>query len=271
MQESNGVAKLSGVAKVESKILFNLDPHELKNSIIPNPANRVDQENRHHIMRLRKSIRENGYMQEKPIIVGSDLVIKAGHHRYYAAIAEGSGAWVQIDDDYDLTEHSLADNIQKPWSTLSWIRLHANAGSGDFPRIQDFLTRYGFGVKVGMMLLSDKQSEPSADEFDVIAKGTFVVKDWGKAEWKAERILDFAPYFENDNRCRSTLFAAAILKCLKVKGYNHQRMLKKVAMQTRKLRLQRTRQENLEMLEEIYNYRTSQRLRLSLTEKVEAE
>jgi len=246
--------KLSGL-QTSNEVIIWLPAEELKSSIKPDPSNRIDHNNHNHILRLRKSIRRDGYCKEKPIIVGSDLIIRAGEHRYYACIEENSGAWIKISDSSDLETLSRIDDIAKPWSTISWIRKHANGGRGDYPKIIEFIEKYGFGIKVSMMILADQSNECPSDDFDRIKGGEFEVKDWDKAYWKADRIKDFGQFFLKPKDCDNTHFAAAVLKCLKTQGYNHDLMLEKVKVQSRKLRLQRNRRDNLEILQDIYNYR----------------
>ena len=148
--QSEAMAKLGGLT-TSTKTLIHLSPEELKTDIKPNIKNRLILNDHNHIRRLRKSMREKGFVQEKAIIIGSDLTIKAGHYRYYAALEEGIGAWVQIDDNYDLKEHSQVDNIVKPWSSISWIRYYANEKKGDYPRIMEFIEKYGFDPHIGLM------------------------------------------------------------------------------------------------------------------------
>jgi len=246
-------AKLGGLEAVNEVLMF-LPHHEL-GDITPDPSNRLDKENHNHIKRLRKSMRDNGFSKGEPIIIGSDLVIKDGHHRYYAAKEEGCGIWIKVDDKYDLKTISRMKDIRKPWSTLSWIKKYANEGLGDYPKIQKFIDKYGYGVKVNLMILTNTQHETPQEMFDCIRMGEFTVDNWGRSHEKAGRIKDFSPFFLQEKDHKNTYFAASVLKCLKTTGYKHDLMMAKVKVQTRKLRLQRNRRDNLEMLQEIYNYK----------------
>jgi len=253
--------------KVINEELINISFEEL-GDLKPDKSNRVDKDNRNHIKRLRKSMRLHGYSRQEPIIVGSDLVIREGHHRYFAAQEEGIGVWIKIDDEHDIQTISQIKDIRKPWSSKSWIKKYANEGKGDFPAIQAFMDRYGFTLKVTLMILSDTANECCSNMFDSIKYGTFEVKDWQTAHDKAGQIMEFLPFFMHPKDVNNVYFGAAILKCLKTEGYDHDKMVKKVQAQTMRLRLQRNRRDTLEMLEEIYNFKCMQATRINLTKNL---
>lgn len=251
----NPKAILRGLKTTDTSTIIYLSPKELQTDICINPANRViNPEKDNHIRRLRKNMRENGYIKDYPIIVNSDLVIQAGHHRYWAAVFENIGAWVKVVDTYDIRERSLAEGLVKKWSSGSWIEYYANQNTGSYPRIREFIKKYGLGVKSAIMILLDKTSEPCDSDFEELAHGTFKVNNWEDAEYKATQIFAFSSICSKPREWKSTHFVAAVLKCLKTEGYDHSSMIEKAKIQSRKLRIQRTRKYNLEMLQEIYNY-----------------
>lgn len=255
--------RLQNAPKAQKDLLFV--EHELiEGLVLPNPANRIDQDNRAHIGRLRKKMREFGFSKDHPIIIGSDGIIKKGHHRYFAAIEEGVGIWVEINDDFTLVEHARMDNVAKKWSSRDWIMNYARAGNSEYVRILDFMSRHQFGIKVTLALVTGKMSESSQEVFDMIETGSFKVKDWDRAKGFAKGILDFEPLFPNQKDCRNTHFALAVIYLLNQPKYAHHRMIEQASKQSRRLRLQRTRKENVEMLVEIYNHSLKGHNRLDL-------
>jgi len=149
---------------------------------------------------------------------------------------------------------------------MDWIRKYANEGVGDYPTILAFCEHYGFGVKVNMMICAGKTNETNQELFDRVVDGDFGVDDWEKAHFKARCIRSFGQYLEQEKECQNTYFAAAVLFCLQVKGYNHEEMLHKVAIQTGRLRLQRNRRENLQMLQDIYNFKRHRHKKLQFVD-----
>jgi len=246
----------------QDDVIMFIDADCVSDLIKPNPSNRVDKTHVHHIKRLKKSLTKQGFSKHNPIIVGSDGVIKAGHHRYYASLELGIGIWIRTDDKYDLKTISQMENIAKKWTSMDWIRKFANEGIGDYPEILKFCETYQFGVKVNLMLLTGKTNESHQDTFDKITNGEFKVENWTEAHYKASCIKSFGQYLNKEADCNNTYFAASVLHCLSVNGYSHEEMIRKTQVQSRKLRLQRNRRDNVEMLQDIYNFKrhTSKKL-----------
>lgn len=205
-----------------------------------------------------------GFSQHTPIVVGSDGQIKAGHHRYYAALELGIGVWIKIDDEYSLEEVTQIEGVSKKWNMMDWILKHANAEVGEFPSILAFSKKYNFGTQTLLKILFDSPNGIKENIYDDIREGKFEVKDWDKAHRTAKHVRSFAGYFEKKKDYSNSHFATAVIHCLGVKGYSPQEMERKASMQSQKIKLQRNRRDNLEMLQAVYNYKRSKRNKMLL-------
>jgi hypothetical protein len=251
--------------QAQSIQMLHLRPEEL-DDLTPNPSNRVtdSQGSKNRIAILAKEFVEHGFSQHFPIVVSGDLIIRSGHHRWYAAKKAQCPVWIQIDDETTLEDMARMESHTTKWKTSDWLTKHAKEGVGDFPRIALFMDDYGFGVKVALMILSNRAAQHSRADNQLVLRGEYQVKDWDKAIWKAERIKELGAFLPKSEDYRNCYFASAVMKCLETKGFKTPSMITKIKDQLQRFRLQRNMQENLQMFEEIYNFgrRAANRIKL---------
>jgi len=267
--------KVRGLGKnsVEYYFVDLQDDGTIKNWVKENPENRVIDKGCAHIKNLANKMRRYGFVREKAMVVDSKYVIKAGHHRFHACQrleqdenkGNYKGAWIVIDDNFNLQESTEIDDTVQKWGTMHWIVYHARQGNGEYKKIVDFIETSGLGIKAGMSLLLGSSSQSSGDEFIDLREGRFKVKDWNMANKRLEYIKSLGQYLDNPKEWKSVHLVTAIQKCFKVEGFDPDVLLHKISKQTRKFRVQRRRKDMLEVLQDIYNYMRKEGSRINLT------
>lgn len=241
--------------------------------IRPNPSNRSISQN--NLRKIRKTLLKYGHRIQGAITVGSDLVVKAGHHRFIACQQMQSlpkdkrgkykGAWIVIDDSVDFQEKTEIDNAQKGWTTLDMIHKYASDGKEEYIRLVDFMTRHGLKLKATQALLNNISTQASQPAFDIMKDGLFKAKDWDLAEQRVEYMKELGSYLDNAEEWNNVHLVTAVQKCFSMDGFDPAWLVKKVARQSGSFRIQRNRRETLDMLEKIYNHgrRYDDRLRFA--------
>ena len=232
-------------------------PSDRLDSLIPDDGNRIirdDLATKGKINRIAREFKEKGYNPNRPVIINNNMVIKSGHYRWHAAKISNTGIWVTVDDKATVEEEARLDGFTNKWKNIDFIIKFAKEGIGDYKDILDFVNTYHLPIKIALMLLNDNLKESDPDLTVLLAKGKFKIKNLADAKRKAEQIIDFKDILPGSKDYANIHFASAIIKCLKIKGYRHEEMLRKAKLQGRNFRLQRNRQDTMVMLHKTYNY-----------------
>ena len=194
IKELNQVGSKTELSKVETAIkkLYILTPAHY-DMIKPNEANRIIGVNDPHVLKLVESMKKNGFNPQHPIIVGPDMVIRAGHHRYVAAKIAKVTIFVEVDKNEKMTllEQTKQDDIQKKWSTKDFIRTYAKVeGKQDYLDLKQIIRGYdNFPVKVIIASCAHIGNQASGGIFKSIRTGKFQFQK-GKNRIDVEHELD---------------------------------------------------------------------------------
>jgi len=158
---------------VITKTIFQLNP-EQHHLIKPNIANRVIEENDAHVNNLISSFKERGFDNTKPIIVGSDGFIKAGHNRYFAAKKAKLPILVEINDDLDFLEQTKNDDIVRKWSTKDFIRTFSKQGIKSYVSLFKTVNSYpDFPIKIIIASAAKINNQANGNTFKDVRSGKF--------------------------------------------------------------------------------------------------
>ena len=257
----------------EIHIVVRYLPFEQLNQLHMHKNNRNADKHTAYLARLSKSMLQFGFLKEFYIIVNPNMEILSGHHRYLAAKNSKLGVYYTISESFDLLHMSQIENIKKPWHLLDWFIAFANEGNVEYRKIVKFAEETQFQGKALIAILSQKTDEYQGT-FVVesgIQTGEFKVYDWDDVRSKAAKVRDFKDCFcdSEQRHCLKNKFVLAVLAVLQCENYDHATMLKQAKSQQDRFCLQRTRRENIAMLQRIYNMGLSRtkRIKISATSK----
>lgn len=194
IKELNVGATSNDLRKVQTmtKKLYVLTPahHDM---IKPNEANRVVGVNDPHVQKLVESMKKDGFNPLRPIIVGPDMVIRAGHNRYVAAKIAKVTIFVEVDENEKKTllDQSHQDDIQKKWTTKDWIRTYAKVeGKQDYLDLKQIIRGYfNCPIKVIIASCACIGNQANGGVFKAIKTGKFQFQK-GKNRMDVEHELD---------------------------------------------------------------------------------
>lgn len=149
------------------------------------------------------------------------------------------------------TVRTLNDHDPR-WATSEFIHSFSSTGNKNYEIYETFEKKYKFGHAVNIMLLagSDTYYNKMLDDFKV---GKFEIKDLKKAEEMAELLIQMAPYYPGYKK-RS--FAVAFVKVASLPNFHMETFINKLIYQQRKMVDCTNSTQYIELLGEIYNYKT---------------
>jgi hypothetical protein len=202
---------------------------------------------RAHVNRLIKAISKNNLLHLNPVIVNPDMEVIDGQHRIAAAEQLGVDVYYQMDTAVTKKDLSDLNSVKKNWSTMDYINYWSVEKAAGFDQLSRFLSVYpNLPPSTAMMLLSSDGSRDVQSLKDGVVDVSNLENATAIAEIikKFRNIIDFA-YDRN--------FILAINNVVKTGRYEQDVMDKRLVGQSRSLVKCATVKQYIELLEEIYN------------------
>lgn len=199
-----------------------------------------------HLTKLIKSFKDEQLLV--PIIVNEKMEIIDGQHSFNAAMAVKGPIYFIIADGYGLRQVQKLNENNVNWSVDERMHSYCDSGLEDYVTYRDFKIKYAFGHQETIALLLGSTSSFT----QVFNDGNLKISNLAKATELAEKIIQFKPYYKGYKR--KSFVYAYIQLVNKVKGFDHDEMIKKVARQSTLMVDCTNKDEYLRLLEKIYNF-----------------
>jgi hypothetical protein len=216
-----------------------------------------------NLKKLNDSMKAYGWLPAYPMHVvmqGGNHVIKDGQHRKHIAEALGIPVLYVVCPDHEGLSISKINGAQAPWTSLDYVKSFCNQGNPHFTKLLNFSQSKGLplGVSAKMLMTSTRGRSTCTNE---IREGTFKVKNLDLAEKVADiivRIKGIVPWAANSS------FVSAVMKCCMIPEFSALQFLQRCEAHPSLLVLQPTTDQFLDLIEAIYNYRTTQSRKLAV-------
>ena len=210
-------------------------------------------------------------MKEYPLItiilVNERMEIIDGQHRFLALKELGLPINYVIVRGYGIKEVSVLNAIGMNWTKMDYLETHIKGGNEnyikfkkfreDFPKLTfSVCTRLLSGLNSLKMEILDGVKGKTKD----FENGTFEIRDIDTAYENARKIMDFEPHYKGYS---DLTFCLTLLSIFKHPNYDHARMLKRLSVQPNSIRGCKNQKQYHELLEEIFNYKSRNKLSLS--------
>jgi len=212
--------------------------------------------NKNQLIRLAKSIDEE-YIPV-PIIVNEKKQIIDGQHRYEVIKTLNKPIYFVEVPGLRLPQVHRLNNNSKNWTATEYMNGYAKLGYPDYIQYKEFKKKYNFGHNETMALLKNLQSRPG-ETYKDFREGLFVINSYKSAVRNAEKILIVKQYYDGYKR-RSFVFA--MMNLFNNEDYNHAEFLHKLSFQSVKLVDCTNVKQYISLIEDIYNYHRSEKIRL---------
>jgi len=182
---------------------------------------------------------------------GGKYGLNTGHHRLAAAKLAKSGVWVFVTHEWSLQE-IVAEGVKtKAWTLHDAVKAYAEDG---WP---DYITLLGYhkkGVPLGcaVSMLSGNHAG-SGPQGEAVTTGFFKVKTTKSIDRMLKILAEVGAVCEN---AKGTIFVTALSALLDLEEFNCQQLIEKIKEIPERLKKRNDRNQMLDQLEEIYNFRS---------------
>lgn len=207
-----------------------------------------------HLKRLSVSMSKNRLFS--PIIVNEKYEVIDGQHRLMAAKINNTEIEYIIVKGYGLKEVQILNANSKNWSSDDYMNGYCDLNNINYIKYRDFKNKYGFGHSECQALLSGVTSTSLQPIFN---SGEFKIKDLKLAIDNAEKIQMISEFYEGYKR-RS--FVLSLMYLFKNKDFIFTQFIQKLKIQPTALVDCTSSSSYLLLLEEIYNYKSRNKVNL---------
>lgn len=213
--------------------------------------------NQLHLKRLKKSIEEKYIMI--PIIVNQHYEIIDGQHRFESAKELKKPIYYIMVNDLGLKDVQRLNSNLKNWNADDYLDGYCKLGYSNYIKYREFKKQYGFNHNETAALLSNNRRYHGYKNNLDFKNGTFEIRDYDEAVNNANKISMISQYYDGYKRRN---FVYAMLDVFTKPDYNHAEFLNKLSFQSRSLVDCTDVQQYLTLIEEIYNYKRSNKVNL---------
>lgn len=210
---------------------------------------------------LLASMKEHGYIPAYPIHcskgIGNRLTIKAGHHRFECAQELGIAVYYVISED-SATIHEL-EKATNQWRMHDYLESYVRCGLQAYQRIKEYHLETGISLNACVSILGGESAQ-SGNLIKRFKDGLIEIR----GEKHAAEIRDLILYCHRLDIATDTIFTKAISRCLFVPEFSADVFKARVLSNTAMVKKCRTLVEQMQQLEDIYNFKATAKNRLPL-------
>jgi hypothetical protein len=214
---------------------------------------------RNHVENIKKGFAQYGNLTEvQPILVNERMQIIDGQHRFIASMELGHPIYYTVVEGIGIAEARAMNILHASWTTDDYAASYAAQGSLNYQQYIQLREDYGFAHAITMSACTNTQKLNG--EFGKFRRGEFVIPHIDETKVilsKLREVVDHAP--TKTNRGSET----ALMKIMQSDNYDHRRMVNKMeTWGANKFKRYVSVEDNLKMLEDLYNYKTANKVRL---------
>jgi hypothetical protein len=213
------------------------------------------------LRKLVASMKQYGFLPSHPLHVvdrDSKLVIIDGQNRFEAARFLSLPVYYVICDDVDISIPTI-NNAQRAWKLEDYVSSFAKQGNSDYVILLAFSTEHNIGTRAAASILSGQYSD-SGHICKKIKNGAFRIKTRKQAD-VVVMIADQTAKHVSWSRHQGYL--NALSRCLLVNEFDVNTYLRNISRRPYLLKTEHVGEDFLKMIENIMNYRASNKLPLA--------
>jgi hypothetical protein len=219
-----------------------------------------------HVRKIAASMKRVGFLPSKPVQVcknGRRFGIIDGHHRFSAAKLLGI-PFYYVEEPFEHSELIGEENsLVRKWSNKSFVNLYASRGNRHFQIVSKWLQK-GYSISNVISLLCGKNSITGGNGLTAIADGSFTVK----TESLIQAVDDFiSPLVSICPALRLRYYMDAINMLSRVEECDLELLSKRIKANPTMIVPCANRDQSLDVLDEIYNFRTRDKINIAFIAK----
>lgn len=209
------------------------------------------------VRKLMRSIKRKNMLQQFPIVCqknGSGLYIMDGQHRFSAAKElELPISFVEAKN-VKIADVAATNSVQKAWKPSDFVSSYAALGYADYVTLRDFVAQHGLPITTSASILSGILGNDLNNKSNTLNTGGFKVADLAFANRVAAAINSIAKLFPP---AKERGFVIALARLLRLKQFSITRLMQKLEHQSSKLVKCATWIQYVELIEDIYNWKST--------------
>jgi hypothetical protein len=201
---------------------------------------------------LFKKLQAHGFDPARPIVCtrgkNGRLVVVDGQHRLNFCRD------LQIPVYFTITEHADPREFNSSsigWSIADWVKSWRCSGNEHYETLANFVEKYKLPITTSANILAGIDNGSGGGIVKKIKSGKFEVSDIGFANASASAIVSIADHFKE---ARSFYFVAAVSKCVRVKEFKLDHLIRKITKFPGLLKPCARIDQYLEDIQALYNY-----------------
>ena len=206
--------------------------------------------------RLVQSMQQYGFIPAYPIYVyrtDGRMEVQDGQHRLAAARQLGLPVYyIEVSHGIDIPR---IQNTQAPWTIRDYAESYANAGNPHYKQLLDFAEIHDIPLSTARAILSNRVGSQTGDMCAKFQRGEWKITSRENAERVVHllsAITAVAP------QCRSRFLIAALFAYSLLDGADDRQLTVNLHRKPELARQYGSRDGYLDMLEQIYNFRSRQ-------------
>ncbi len=204
-----------------------------------------------HVQRLLKAISKKNLLQVNPIICNENMEVVDGQHRLEAAQRLCIPIYYIQNTGISKSDIAAINSNAKNWTVMDYINYWTVEKRSGFDKLSSFLSENTLiPPSTALAMMSSDGSRNTQDLRD----GVIDISNYDLAVKIAVIIKFYRNIFPH---AYDRNFILAVIETVRIPGYDHEIMKGKLEYQSRSLVKCANKKQYLEMLEEIYNYRSS--------------
>lgn len=215
--------------------------------------------NEAHVLNLMKSISEENLLHVNPIVVNGHYEVIDGQHRLEAATRLGIPIYYIRSETVTKRNIASLNSIAKKWLPVDYINYWKMEGVAEYSTLSRFLNAH---PKIQVSSALNLLHPEGARDMEAFRAGRIQVGNYAQALQIATILEDFAGLCDF---AYSHGFIVAMSQLFRTGLYDHKLMLTKLEYQRRNLVKCVGVKQYVEMLSEIYNYKTREENRVKFS------
>lgn len=212
--------------------------------------------NQAHLKRLKKSIEEESLVV--PMIVNENYEIIDGQTRFQSWKDLNKPVYFIRMKGYGLSQVQRLNSNIKNWSMKDFTDCYCDLGNKEYIKYREFKKTYELGDYECISMLNGDISGSGKNFFN-FKNGDLKIKCYSKACSEAEKVLKIQPFYDGYKR-RSFVFA--MLHLINHKNFNFNQLITKLKYQSSKLVHCTNKEQYLNLLQDIYNFKSTKKVNL---------
>ena len=204
------------------------------------------------LTKLQECIERSNFLSIMPIIVNKKMEVTDGQRRLKVAMRLKKPVYF-IKSELITVDNLMDGNMGVgAWKVTDYIHYYSARGYDDYQLLAKYMEDQRLPASTSLMIIYNYAGR-TFELNERLKLGKFKIENYQEALERTKKIFDFSKYID---WYRHKSFVCAVLFIMQNNKYNHKRMLKKMAYNSRRLVKCGDVEGFLKMLEDLYNHNT---------------